>query len=165
MIAKITSFIDLINEWAGRIVSLWVIILMGIIVYEVFMRRLLNSPTIWVHELSLYIFGAMWVLAGGYALKHNAMVNMDLFYGRLSEKRKALIDLITIIAALIFCAVLLWKSAGMAWSSIEWREMSDTIWHVPLYPIRLTVPIGTALLLVQVISKFMKDLIIWGKSS
>lgn len=122
------------------------------------MRYVLNKPTIWVHELSLYVFGAMWVLAGGYALKYKAMVNMDLFYGRLSVKRKALVDLATFIITLIFCAVLIWKSGDSAWTSVKWQETSDTIWHVPLYPVRLLIPLGAVLLLVQALSNFIKDL-------
>ncbi len=158
--SKIINSINYINEWLGRIISLFVIVIMLIIVYEVIMRRVFNSPTIWVHELSLYVFGTMWVLAGGYILKNKAMVNMDLFYGRLSVKRKALIDVSTTIFALIFCSALLWKSIGMASSSIKWLEMSDTIWHVPVYPVKLMIPIGTSLLILQIIADFIRNLFV-----
>jgi TRAP-type mannitol/chloroaromatic compound transport system permease small subunit len=160
MIKKITRIIDQVNEWIGKFIGLWVLLLIGIIVYEVVMRRVFNSPTIWVHELSLYVFGTMWVLGGGYTLRHRAMVNMDMLYNRFSPKKKAVIDIITVVIALTYCSVLLWKSGTSALNSIKWLETSKTIWDVPLYPIRAIIPIGAVLLIIQIISNLLKDILI-----
>jgi TRAP-type mannitol/chloroaromatic compound transport system permease small subunit len=80
--------IDKINESVGKFFGLWILILIAIVLYEVFMRYVLNSPTLWVHEISTFIFGIMWVLAGGYTLYKKGMVNMDAVTTRFSEKTR-----------------------------------------------------------------------------
>lgn len=158
--------IDRINEWVGKFVSLWIAAMTGIVVYEVIMRYIFNKPTIWVHELSLYIFGVMWILAGGYTLYGKRMVNMDVFYGRFSAKGQAIFDLCTFIFAIIFCVVLLWKSGADGWLSLKHLDTSGTAWDVPFYPVRLALPAGALLLLIQVLSKFIKDLyLITGRNT
>jgi len=155
---RLSHIIDNINKWVGKFVSLWIVVMTGVVMYEVIMRYVFNKPTIWAHELSLYIFGSMFILAGGYALHQKRMVNMDVFYGRFSAKGRAIFDFCTFIFALIFCAVLLWKSGVDGWKSLMHLNTSGTAWDVPFYPIRLALPVGAFLLLIQVISKFIKDL-------
>ena len=150
--------IDNINIWVAKFISWWIIFLTVIILYEIIMRYVFNRPTIWVHETGVYIFGFMWVMGGGYTLYQKAMVNMDVLYMRFSERGKAILDLCTSVFAFVFCAVLLWKSGVAGWQSVMSLERSTTSWAVPYYPIRLVLPIGAALLLLQLISKFIKDL-------
>lgn len=155
---RLLHVIDTINEWVGRVVSVWIIALIVVILYEVVMRYFFNKPTIWAHELSVYIFGAMWILVGGFALLRGRMVTVDVFYGRLSSRGKAIADVCTFILALAYTLALLWASWKLAWDSVLWNEHSETVWRVPYYPFRLTLPIATFLLLIQLISKFIKDL-------
>lgn len=150
--------IDTINEWVGKVVSVWIVFLIGVVMYEVVMRYFFHRPTIWAHELSVYIFGAMWILVGGFALLRGRMVTVDVFYGRLSPRGKAIADVCTFILALAYTLALLWTSWKLAWDSALWNEHSETVWRVPYYPFRLTLPIATFLLLIQLISKFIKDL-------
>ena len=86
------------------------------------------------------------------------MVNMDAIYIRFSQKTKSIIDICTFVFALIFCVVLVWKSGDTAINSIKFGEMSETAWRVPFWPIRIMLPIGGILLLLQVISKLFKDI-------
>lgn len=150
--------IDAINEWVGKVVSVWIIALIGVILFEVVMRYFFRMPTIWAHETSVYIFGAMWILVGGFALLRNRMVAVDVFYGRFSLRGKAIADVCTFILALAYTVALLWTSGKLAWDSVLWNEHSETVWRVPYYPFRLMLLIGVFLLLIQLISKFIKDL-------
>ena len=162
---RLLHIIDSINDRVGKFVSFWIILLIGVVMYEVVLRYIFNNPTIWAHETSIYIYGAMFVLAGGHALYHNSMVNMDVFYGRFSAKSRAIFDLCTFIFALICVVVLLWKSGVRGWDSLMFLERSDSPWRPPLYPLRLALPIGAFLLFIQLISKFIKDLyIVTGRS-
>lgn len=154
----LSHIIDNINEWVGKFVGMWMPVLTGIIVYEVMMRYAFNRPTIWVHETGLYLFGTMFILGGGYTLYHKGMVNMDVLYIRFSARGKAIFDVCTFVFAFIFCVGLLWKSGARAWDSLMWRELSETAWNVPFYPVRLALFAGALLLLIQVISKFINDL-------
>jgi TRAP-type mannitol/chloroaromatic compound transport system permease small subunit len=155
---QVVSVIDNLNKKIGNIVPLLIIPLMGIILFEITMRYFLKMPTIWAHELSVYIFGATWALVGGFTLLNKRMVNMDVFYMRFPPRTQAIVDACTFIFTFIFIVVLLWKSWDLAWESLLWNEMSETAWRVPYYPVRLLLPIGAFLVLLQLISKFIKDI-------
>jgi TRAP-type mannitol/chloroaromatic compound transport system permease small subunit len=43
------------------------------------------SSNAWL-EIQWYLFGAMFLLAAGYTLKHNGHVRIDIFYNRLSAR-------------------------------------------------------------------------------
>ena len=57
--------IDRMNEMIGKAISFLILILVGVIVYEIFVRYILNSPTIWAHEISQMVYGAYVILLGG----------------------------------------------------------------------------------------------------
>ena len=74
--------IDNINEWVGRIVSYFVLAIIAIIIYEVVMRYVLVKSQVWVPEISSFLFGALFILGGGYVFLHKNHVRLDVLYGR-----------------------------------------------------------------------------------
>ena len=46
----------------------------------------------------------------------------------------------------------------MAWNSIQVKEHLAGAWRAPIYPFKIFLPIGGALLLAQCIAKFVRDL-------
>lgn len=150
--------VDSINEWIGEITSYIVLLLIGIIIYEIVVRYFFDSPTIWAHEMSSFIFGVSIMLGGGYTLLYRAHVNMDIIYNRFSIRGKAILNLITSFLFFSFALVLIWIGGKFAWESLKILETSSTTWDPPIFPIKLTIPIGGLLLLLQGFSKFIRDL-------
>ncbi|MFC1994790.1 TRAP transporter small permease subunit [Chloroflexota bacterium] len=157
---RIASLIDVTNEWIGRIASILLPCVMFVILFEVVMRYVFDSPTIWVHETSAFFFGAAIMFGGAYTLLHNGHVNMDLFYARLSPRVKAVLDMITSVFLFAFCGVLLWKGAEWALNSWQLLETSQTSFGPPLYPIKTVIPIGASLFILQGFAKFIRNLIV-----
>ncbi len=147
-----------INQWVGKITSYLVLVMTAIIIYEIFARYLFNRPTVWVHETSSFIFGVSIMLGGGYTFIYRTHVNVDILYNRFSPRGKAILDLITSVLFFSFALVLVWMGGAFAWNSLKALETSSTTWGPPIYPIKLTIPIGGALLLLQGLSKFIRDL-------
>ena len=152
--------IDSISEWTGKIVSFLVIVIIGVTIWEVILRYVFNAPTIWAFDAAYLIFGAYGVLGGAYTLNLKGHVNVDILYGRFPLRVRAVFDLATSIFFFLFCGLLLWKGGEMAWSSLKIMERGSSAWNPPVYPIKLTIPIGAFLLLLQGIAKFIRDLII-----
>lgn len=150
--------INRVTEWSGKILLWFPWIVAGIILWEIILRTLFNLPTIWAHELSLMVFGALSVLAGAYALKYRGHVNMDLFYSRLSPRGKMIMDLITFPLFLCFCGILLWQGWSFAWRSIMIWEYSQSNWAPLIWPIKLTIPIGALLIILQGVSNLLSDI-------
>jgi len=150
--------IDRLNEKVGRGVSYLIILLVAVILYEIFARYGFNRPTIWAHETSQMIYGAYVILLGGYVLKRGGHVNVEILYGRFSPRRKAMIDLFTWLLFFFFCGLLLVKGWEMAWDSFQVRETEPTAFAPPVYPIKMMIPLGALLILLQGLAKFIRDL-------
>ena len=156
----LTGFIrsvDKMNDWIGRIVGFLIYPIMLVLVYEVVMRYVFDSPTIWAHETSCMLYGAHFVLGGAYALQHNAFVNVEVFYMRFSKRTRAIIDLFSWSMFYIFVGVLLWKSIPWAWESFSLREFSDSTWGPYVWPSKLTIPFAAFFMLLQGMTKTIKD--------
>jgi TRAP-type mannitol/chloroaromatic compound transport system permease small subunit len=88
VINAISKAIHDVNDWVGRMVSLLVIPLAGLLLMETVMRYVFNSPTLWAGELTQMLFGAFAVLAGGYVLRWEGHVTVDIVYSRLPPRVK-----------------------------------------------------------------------------
>ncbi|HDH44150.1 MAG TPA: TRAP transporter small permease subunit [Thermococcus sp.] len=157
---KILQIIDVISLITGKIVSFLILIIVGITVYEVILRYVFNSPTTWAFELNYLIFGAYSILGGAYTFYLKGHVNVDILYGRLSLKKRAVCDLITSVFFFIFCGVLLWNMGIMAWDSLKIKEHLSSAWAPPIYHLKVGMFIGVILLFFQGLSKFIRDWII-----
>jgi TRAP-type mannitol/chloroaromatic compound transport system permease small subunit len=159
VVTSLLHFIDNISKWTGRVVSFLIVAMTFFICIEVVARYLLNRPTIWVHETSAMLMGAYIIFGGAYTLHTGGHVNMDVVYGRLLPKKKALIDVITFWLFLLFCGALLWMGGDSAWRALRNWEHSGSLWNPPIYPFKLILPIGVFLLLLQGLAKFVRDAI------
>lgn len=157
VVKRFLHLVDAINEWVGDKDSWLIIVLVGIVVTEVIARYGFNRPLIWPHELSIFIFGAYMILAGGYVLLHRGHVNVDIFQRRFSLRTRAIMDLGTSAFFFLFCSLLVWKSTEMAWRSLMLREATQSVWAPPVYPIKIIIPIAAFLLLTQGLAKFIRD--------
>jgi TRAP-type mannitol/chloroaromatic compound transport system permease small subunit len=164
---RVVKAIDKLSTITGKFTGFGVPLLGIIVLYEVIMRYVFNSPTIWVFDISQFLMGAIYFLGAAYTLMRNKHSNMDMIYVRLSAKGKAVIDVITGVLALTFLAVLVWQSGLMAYESVLFNEtFTQSAFEPPLYPIKIIFFIGCVLFLLQFLANFMNNLaIIFGKVS
>jgi TRAP-type mannitol/chloroaromatic compound transport system permease small subunit len=151
--------VDTVNKWVGRVVAYLVLIIIGITVWEVTARFLLNNPTTWVHETAGQLFGAYLMLGGGYVLLNKAHIRVDILWDRLSPRNKAIADLCTVtLFGLAFVSISLWYTGRMAWLSTQLLEHTLTPFGPPGGPLKIAVATGMFLLLLQLIAKIIRDL-------
>lgn len=74
--------------WSGRVLSLFVVVMVGIILWEVVMRYFFNSPTNWAMESATMIFGVYMMGGGVYSLLKGGHVKMDILYDRWTQERR-----------------------------------------------------------------------------
>lgn len=152
-----------INNFIGGVVSVLPLVVTIFSAYEVAARYLFASPTIWVWDLNIQLFALFVLLSGGYTLLYGGHISVDYFTGKLSAKNKAIADLLT--SAFFFFTVFLliffgWK---IAWESWMAKETMATLWGPPLYTLKMMIPVGAALMLLQGIAKYMADIILLVK--
>ncbi len=149
--------IDGINAWVGGCVAFLTVAMMLSVVYEVIMRYVFNSPTIWSMEVNQQLLCAYTALAGGYILLHGAHVNVDIVYEHFSPKRQALIDIVTSVLAFWFLIILLKYSYEGALEAFVHKERSITLFEPYLFPVMATIPIGAALFTLQLVARLIRD--------
>ena len=163
--SMIEKGIDFIAEVMGRIG--WVLILycMFFGVTDVFLRYVLNSPSLWISS-TLQIAMVLTACVGGvYALNDNAFVKLDLFYANFSARKKAICDIITVIYTGLFLSVLIWKGTSAALMSIKMNQVTPTSIPIPIYPLKVFIPISGVFMALVVIKKLVQDVrtVITGK--
>jgi TRAP-type mannitol/chloroaromatic compound transport system permease small subunit len=150
--------IDKLNSAIGKAVSVFVILIMSITLLEVVLRYGFNRPTIWVHETTQQIFAIAFLLGGAYTLREGGHVRVDIVSRRLSEKGRAILELITYIFYFLFNVVLLWQGGEMAYESVMMLEKTQTPWEPYVFHVILAIPIAAILMLLQGIADFIRNL-------
>jgi TRAP-type mannitol/chloroaromatic compound transport system permease small subunit len=161
MIALMRGYVraaEKLNAWVGRVVAVGLLGLIALVVWEVFLRYVLNAPTTWGNELISYLFAGYVLLGGGYTLLHRDHVAMDIVYASLSTRTKAVLDVLTAFFVLIYCLVLLEQTWIMTYEALERGQTANSDWGPPLFPVYLCMPIGAALLLLEAVAKLMRDI-------
>jgi TRAP-type mannitol/chloroaromatic compound transport system permease small subunit len=149
-----------LNDFIGRWLALLVFAMFIFLLLEVGFRYLLNSPTVWTNELTQMLFGVYAIMSGGYIMAHRGHVNVDLLYSHLGPRVQAGIDIFTSVIFFIFTLALFWFGYDMASSSVASWETSYSAWNPPIWPVKVAIPLGTGLLVLQGVVKLLQDIAI-----
>ncbi len=155
---KLARAITSLNLWIGKWVALLILPIFLMLITDVAMRYLVGRPAVWTTELAQLVFGFYAVIGGGWLLVERAHVNVDIFYGKFSRRKKALVDALTSVLFFLFLAVLLYQGSSMAWESAEKLETSQSIWNPQVWPVKLMIPVAGLLLLLQGIVRLVSDI-------
>lgn len=158
LIRRVLGGIDTFSNWTGKIVGCLVIVVMVLLLYEVVLRYVFNSPTRWVHEMTQMMFGGYFMLLGAYVLCRNGHISMDLLYSRWTQKLQAIMSVITSLLFFFFCGGLLYFGGKFAWNAVTILEHTRTAWGPAVYPFKLMIPVAAFLILLQGVAKFTRDL-------
>ncbi|KRS13732.1 C4-dicarboxylate ABC transporter permease [Roseovarius atlanticus] len=153
----IVRAIDGLNEVVGRIVSVLAIIFAGIIIYDVVLRYVFSEPTRWAFDVSKQLFGFYFILLGGYALRHNAHVRVDILTERLGRGGQRVADLLGyVIFFFPFAWVFLTRSWDFASTSWAQGEVTYGAIQMPVYPLKMAMCVAAGLLLLQGVAEVLK---------
>ncbi|MBC2730632.1 TRAP transporter small permease subunit [Thiobacillus sp.] len=149
--------IDALTERIGRLV-IWLVLVATLISAGNALARYLlgESSNAWL-EIQWYLFGAMFLLAAGYTLKHNGHVRIDILYNRLGLRGQAWIDLAGgLLFLLPMAGLLMWLAWPMFHEAWVTHEMSPDAGGLVRWPVKLLLPVGFALLALQGIAEIIK---------
>ena len=150
--------IESLNIWIGRAFGWCILILTLSVSYEVFVRYVLNSPTVWAFDMMVQMYGALFLMAGPYALAQDSHVRADVVYRLIPVRWQARIDFVLYI--LFFfpgMLALFWFGWEIASDSWRYQEVS---WNSPariqIYFFKTLIPLAGGLLILQGISECMR---------
>ncbi|OGT59531.1 MAG: hypothetical protein A3E01_01775 [Gammaproteobacteria bacterium RIFCSPHIGHO2_12_FULL_63_22] len=150
-------FADATNEIAGRIAAWLSVVLVVLVAGVVAARYLFDMGSIAAQELVLWLHGALFLLALGFAFKHGAHVRVDAFSQRMSARTRARVECAGIVFLLIpLCLFTLWISYDYVAASWGQREGSNSAGLPGWYLVKSLIPLSAALLLLQALAELVR---------
>lgn len=151
-------FADKLSAWFGKAFA-WCVLVMTLGVgYEVFVRYVLNAPTVWAFDLTYIMYGTMFMMAGAYTLSRDGHVRGDFVYRLLKPATQAKVELVLYfffffpgVLALIFAG---WRYAGRSWRYLEVSVMSPA--NIPIYQFKSVIIAAGVLLTIQGIAEVFR---------
>jgi TRAP-type mannitol/chloroaromatic compound transport system permease small subunit len=157
-VVPIIHAIEQLSIWIGRAFGWCILILTLSVAYEVFVRYVLNAPTVWVFDMMVQMYGALFLMAGPYALAQDTHVRADVIYRFFSPRRQAQLDfLLYIVFFFPGMLALVWFGWEIAMDSWRYQEVS---WNSPariqIYYFKTLIPLAGGLFIVQGIAECMR---------
>jgi TRAP-type mannitol/chloroaromatic compound transport system permease small subunit len=154
---KLSRGIDLINTRFG-VVATWLVLIACLVsAGNAASRYLLSESSNGWLEAQWYMFAAMVLLGAPYTLRMNEHVRVDLIYSSLAERTRLWIDIIGGLLFLIpICVTLIYFTWPWFVQSWNINEMSPNAGGLVRWPVKLLLPIGFGLMILQGISEIIK---------
>ncbi len=165
MFSAIANGIDKFNNKQGQITSMLIIPLLGVVIYEVFMRYGFNSPTVWGFEATAFLYGMHYMFGLAYTDVHKGHVQVDIFTSLAPKKMRAILGALTTLVFFlpVMVCMTIW-SGKFAIYAVEGMERNSTSWAPPIWPYKIIMALCFFFLLLQGISNLINDCkIIFGK--
>ncbi|HET7262040.1 MAG TPA: TRAP transporter small permease subunit [Casimicrobiaceae bacterium] len=149
--------IDALTERIGRVVYWLVLIVALISAANATVRKLFNYSSNAYLEIQWYLFSVIFLFGAGYTLLRNEHVRIDILSARFSPRLQNWIDVIGIVFFLLpMSIILMWLGWPLFVDSFVRHEVSANAGGLIVWPARLMIPVGFALLIVQAVSELIK---------
>jgi TRAP-type mannitol/chloroaromatic compound transport system permease small subunit len=158
MISRFIYAIDQLSKTVGHAFAWCIIILTLGTSYEVFVRYALNNPTSWAFDFSYIMYGALFFMAGAYALSRNGHVRGDFIYRMWRPRVQGSVELVLYVL-FYFPGVLALVYAGWLYGfeAFKIREVSvNSPAGIPVWQLKILIPFGATLLALQGVAESLR---------
>ncbi len=155
---EVTSWIDRLSIAISRVAMLLVAVIVVIVFYEVVMRYAFEKPTLWVNEMSLWLGGMIYLLAGLYVMQQRGHIRIFIIYDLVPRSVQRIFDLISTLLICLFAAAIVWGGYTEAWQKLMRWETFGTAWDPPIpATIKPLLLITVVLVAVQAVANLIVD--------
>ncbi|MDG1290160.1 MAG: TRAP transporter small permease subunit [Lentibacter sp.] len=160
---KFVYAIEGLSLWVGRAFGWCILILTLSVSYEVFVRYVLNSPTVWAFDMMIQMYGALFLMCGAYALAQDNHVRADVIYRLFPVKVQASLDfvlyLLFFFPGVIALAWYGWEIASDSW---RYKEVSfNSPASIQIYFFKSLIPIAGFLLALQGVAELLRCVMVF----
>lgn len=158
---EVTGWFDRFTILISRVAMLLPAVIVAIIFYEVVMRYVFESPTLWVNEMSLWLGGMIYLLAGIYVMQQRAHIRIFILYDMVPRSIQRLFDFLSTLFICLFAAAIIYGGFGEAWAKLMRWETFGTAWDPPIpATMKPLVLVTVVLISVQAVCNLIND---WSK--
>ena len=159
---KFILAIDAFNALIGKAAA-WVMLPVVFICFVVVVQRyLFGIGHVWLQELFIWLHGAAFMLAAGFALGTGSHVRVDVFYNHAAPRTKAWINIFGVVFLLfVMCFTLLWLSYPQIRTSWRLGERSISMSGLQYaYVLKTFIPIFCVVVILQGISMLARNILV-----
>ena len=125
------------------------------VIESIIFRLILNQPTVWGLETTLFLYGGYFMIGGAYGLLHKRHVCIDIVYLHFPFRLRTSIDALSSVVILLISFVIFWWGAVWAWESTIIWERTHGAWSPYIWPMRWVVVIAAILLAIQALGDLL----------
>ena len=150
--------IDRLSTVVGQTFAWCILLLTGVVVYEVFVRYVFRAPTTWGYDVSYMLYGTLFMMAGAYALSRNGHVRGDFLYRNFPPRRQAWFDLVLYVL-FFFPAIFAFMISGWTFFADSMRQNERSMFSPTgpvIWPFKFLIPVVGLLLLLQGLAEVVR---------
>ncbi len=143
----ITRFLTLLNEISGYVLFF----MMLLITVDVTGRYVFSSPIPGTLEFTEFLIVFVVFFSMAYVQLTKRHICVELMTQRLPGKVADGLAVVVLVIAAVFFVLMAWQSWHAGLSALEYREASDGLVQIPVYPPKLAIPFGAVLIAIQLL--------------
>jgi len=153
--------IDRMAMFIGRVTMLLIAIVVCVMMYEVILRYVFERPTLWANEMSLWLAGFVFILAGFYAMQQRSHIRIYLLYDMFPRSMQRICDTVSTLLIVGFAFFLVYGGYGEAKAKMLRWETFGTAFDPPIpATLKPLVLIVVTLVAIQSVLNLIAD---WNK--
>jgi TRAP-type C4-dicarboxylate transport system permease small subunit len=148
--------VDRLSTFMGHVAA-WTFFAIGLMVtWEVFTRKVLNDPTIWVDEVAR--FAQVWAvyLAAAVVLRQRQLIVVEVLPLEGRPRLARWVESLSLLIIIAFSAVAVWHGGAIVAESVAVGRHTSTMLAVPKWMTESAIPAGFALLLLQALAELVR---------
>lgn len=127
MLARVETAINRFLDIIGGLACCLLILLVGVIGYNVIGRYVFDSSSIALEELAWHLYASVFLLGISYAVRTGSHVRVDLVFDARSKKTKAIIDIIgTFVLLIPFSVIVVYHGTDFAYQSYSFGPHAES---------------------------------------
>ncbi|MDG0982700.1 MAG: TRAP transporter small permease [Tateyamaria sp.] len=124
--------VDKLAVFIGRVTMMLIVLLTGVMLYEVVLRYVFEAPTLWANEMSLWLAGFVFLCAGLYAMQQRSHIRIVLLYDAVPRWVQRIFDSISTVLIVAFAFFLIYGGYGEAFDKFYRWETFGTAFDPPI---------------------------------
>jgi TRAP-type mannitol/chloroaromatic compound transport system permease small subunit len=160
MLLKLEKGFDKFANIIGYITAIVLVLMILNVFYDVVMRYFFRSGSIAMQEMEWHLFSVVILLGISYTLKEDGHVRVDLIYDTLTDKKKAIINMIGVVLFILPISLLIGTSSiDYVYEAFQSGEQSgDPGGLTHRWLVKSLIPISFFLLIITSIGFFIRNL-------
>ncbi len=136
LMAGYVRFVDRISDLVGYLAASLIFVMAATLILDAFTRNVIKMPVHWAIEFTQFTLAAYYFMGGSITLKNNDHVRMDLIYSHLTDRGRAIVEVVTSVCLLFFLVTLLMGGISSLEYAIATGERRFSVWNPSVIPSR-----------------------------